>query len=84
MKIALCFCGLPKFLNQNNLIKKHIIEPNDDVDIFVHSWGSREVQDHLKKDIKNLYPNIKGLKIEEQIKKYFNINLYLSKIINNI
>jgi hypothetical protein len=38
MKIALCFSGLPRFINEtydnlsNNLIQ------NYDVDVFVHTW----------------------------------------------
>jgi len=39
MKIALCLSGQPRFFERGyEYIKKNIIDPNKDMDIFIHLW----------------------------------------------
>jgi len=39
IKIALCLSGQPRFFERGyEFIKKNIIDPNDNVDIFTHLW----------------------------------------------
>ena len=40
MKIAVCFIGLPRFIEENSSIRKNLISQNENVDIFVHTWGA--------------------------------------------
>jgi hypothetical protein len=43
MKIAICFSGEPRFVEEcYPLIRKNIIEKNDSIDFFVHTWYSEE------------------------------------------
>ncbi len=44
MKIALCFCGQPRFVEEvAALIKENVIQ-NYDVDVFAHLWFDKELQ----------------------------------------
>jgi hypothetical protein len=41
MKIALCISGQPRFIEESfPYIKKNIIDCNDNIDVFLHSWFS--------------------------------------------
>lgn len=46
MKIAFCFSGEPRFVNEcYPLIEKNIIDVNGKIDFFVHTWFSDDIVD---------------------------------------
>lgn len=48
MKIAICFSGEPRFVEEcYGMIKKNVIDVNQDVDFFVHTWHSEETSDKI-------------------------------------
>ena len=65
MRIALCFIGLPRFIKENNSIRENLISQNENVDIFVHTWGDG---DEGLKTIETIYDtygaNVKKIKLE--------------------
>ena len=64
MKIAICFSGEPRFVNECfPLIKKNIIDVNDNIDFFIHTWFSDDIVD------KKLYTNSISSFGESTIKK---------------
>ena len=64
MKIAICFSGEPRFVNECfPLIKKNIIDVNDYIDFFIHTWFSDDIVD------KKLYTNSISSFGESTIKK---------------
>jgi hypothetical protein len=64
MKIAVCFSGEPRFVEEcYPLIKRNIIDANEEVDFFVHTWYSDETAD------KKLYTNSISSFGESTIKK---------------
>jgi hypothetical protein len=64
MKIAICFSGEPRFVEEcYPLIKKNIIEVNSEIDLFVHTWYSEETSG------KKLYSNSLSSFGESSIKK---------------
>jgi hypothetical protein len=64
MKIAICFSGEPRFVEEcYPLIKKNIIDVNSEIDFFIHTWYSDETSD------KKLYTNNISSFGESTIKK---------------
>lgn len=44
MKIAICFSGEPRFVDKcHDMIKRNIIDPNNIVDVFVHTWYDNSI-----------------------------------------
>jgi len=84
MKIALCFSGLPRFINETyNNLSTNLIQ-NYDVDVFVHTWytpgqlmrddggnlwSAYTFNDNPSSLIKSLY-NVKDIKIDTPIDYY--------------
>lgn len=48
MKIALCFSGEPRFVEECfSGIKKNLLETNHNIDIFIHTWFSEKISEKV-------------------------------------
>ena len=88
MKIALCFCGLVGGAEGNDgkgftldpetasyYFKKNIINLDQDVDVFVHSWSKKEENEIIKSY------NPKSYTFEDQI-KFYPWNLFFRQLLH--
>ena len=73
MKIALCFSGQPRFINEcSQLIKSNVIQ-NYDIDVFAHLWFDNDLQTKPYKYGGNSdweHQRIEGSAIDDFVKTY--------------
>lgn len=78
MKVAVCFSGLPRFIQEcAGYWRKSLLEPYD-CDVFVHTWSQNDSQDHNTYNlVSQLYQPVR---YQMDVMPEFDVGVYTERI----